>query len=143
MRNFRDLELAKERLAQGKYKIVIVKDSKFIYTGKERGIKPLYTALIELGEGLKGASLADKVIGKAAALFCKMAGFKTVYADLISDTALEVLKGSGIEYEYQEICPYILNRSKDGMCPAEKIASDLDDGEVLLREIGKFLESVE
>src|SRR5690554_2785316 len=127
MGNFKDLELAKEKLYKGEYTIVIVRNSKFIYTGKERGIKPLYTAVIELGERLKGASLADKVIGKAAALFCKMAGFKAVYAELFSETALEVLNTTNIEYEYQEICPYILNRSKDGMCPAEKIASQTED----------------
>ena len=41
---------------------------------------------------MRGASVADKVIGKAAALFCKLVRVKSVYALLISEIAIELCR---------------------------------------------------
>ena len=79
------------------------------------------------------------MIGKAAALFCILGRVKSVYAALISEIAIETLQAAGIELEFEESCPYILNRSRDGMCPIETLALDVDDGNVLLEKVGRFL----
>ena len=39
---------------------------------------------------MKGAAIADKVIGKGAAALMVLGGFKTVYADIISTPALVI-----------------------------------------------------
>jgi hypothetical protein len=139
----RDIDLAKEKLLEENYALVIVKQEKFLFTSKEKGIKPIYLALTQLGETLKGASLADKVIGKAAAMFCHLAQVDKVYAELISHKGMEVLKEAGIDFEYDKTCPYILNQSQDGMCPIEKLATNIDDGKLLLRKIADFLKMSE
>jgi hypothetical protein len=139
MEQGRDIDLAKEKLLGENYALVIVKQGEFLFTSKEKGIKPIYLALTQLGDTLKGASLADKVIGKAAAMFCQLAKVDSVYADLISDKAIEVLKQTGIDLEYNNTCPYILNQSQDGMCPVEKLATNIDDGKSLLRKVADFL----
>ena len=88
---------------------------------------------------LKGVSIADKVIGKGVAMLCSYIGAKELYAQLISEGAIEVLEEENIVYTYDRICPYIKNREKSDMCPVEKIATNVDDMETLLGEIGKFL----
>lgn len=139
MGQVRDIDLAKEKLLGENYALAIVKQGELLFTSKEKGIKPIYLAVTQLGDGLKGASLADKVIGKAAAIFCQLAEVDSVYADLISEKAIEVLKQAGIELEYNNTCSYILNPSQDGMCPVEKLATNIHDGKSLLRKVAEFL----
>ncbi|NMB11357.1 MAG: DUF1893 domain-containing protein [Firmicutes bacterium] len=139
----RDIDLARDRLLEGQYSLVIVKQGKLLFTSRDQGIKPIYSAVTQLGEILKGAVLADRVIGKAAAMLCSLAQVKSVYAELISSKAMEALNEAGIDLEYNKTCPYILNRSQDGMCPIEKLAASIDDGELLLKAIGQFLKDRE
>ncbi|NLA58382.1 MAG: DUF1893 domain-containing protein [Firmicutes bacterium] len=143
MTQFSDLDLARKTLLEEDHALVIVKDGELLFTSRETSIRPIYRAVKELGEALKGASVADKVIGKAAALFCTLAQVKSVYAVLISEIAIETLLAAGIELEYQKSCPYILNRSRDGMCPVEKLAVDVEDGRILLEKVGKFLGDIQ
>jgi len=137
-----DTKLAKDKLYNEGLALVIVKEGRVLFASKERGIKPMYEAVIKLGGEFEGASLADKVIGKAAALLCQLARVKEVYTRLISLKAIEVLEESNIKYQYQESCPYILNRKKTGMCPVEKMSQNINSGEVLLPEIEKFLKGI-
>jgi hypothetical protein len=139
MNQSNDLELAKRTLLADDYALVIAKNGELLFTSREAGIRPIYQAVRELGESLRGASVADKVIGKAAALFCKLVRVRSVYALLISEIAIETLQAAGIELEFGRSCPHILNRSRDGMCPIETLALDVDDGFVLLERVGKFL----
>jgi len=133
------LELAKTELLTGDYALVIVKDGEVLFASKENSIGPIYQAVRQFGKTLEGASAADKVVGKAAALFCKTVGIKAVFARLISETAVEILTAAGIELEFDKSCPYILNRTRDGMCPIERLALDVDDGMALLEKVGRFL----
>ncbi len=142
MKQLKDIELAKVKLLDEGFALVIVKEGVVLYSSRERGIKPIYTAVSELGSELIGASLADRVIGKAAALLCKMAQFKSVYTNLISDSAIKVFNENNIRFSYRESCPFIINRRKDGMCPVEKISLNIDSGELLLPEIERFLQEV-
>ena len=48
----KDLELAKETLEERELTLVIVKEGKIIFTSTDRGIKPMYTAVLELKEEL-------------------------------------------------------------------------------------------
>lgn len=83
MGQVRDIDLARDRLFEGRYALVIVKQGDLLFASKDRGIRPIYDALVQLGDNLKGASLADRVIGKAAAMFCVLAQVEAVYAELI------------------------------------------------------------
>ena len=51
---------------------------------RERGVKDLYRLLKEEPEFLAGASMADKVIGKAAAALLALGGVREVFALVIS-----------------------------------------------------------
>lgn len=135
----KDIELAKKYLEEDNLSIAVVKNGELIYKSQEKGIKPMYFLAVNEKGTLKGVSIADKVIGKGAAMLCSYIGAKELYAQLISEGAIEVLEEENIVYTYDRICPYIKNREKSDMCPVEKIATNVDDMETLLGEIGKFL----
>ena len=101
---------------------------------RRRGVIDLF----ELYEGdpcfMRGARLADKVIGKGAAALVALGGMAEVYADLISTPALTVLRQAGIP------TPYIINRKKDGRCPLETACDGLDTPEEMLPAIRAFVE---
>jgi len=134
-----DIEIAKEHLDKRNLSVVVVKGGQVIFKSSEKGIKPIYKLSLERSMDLKGSSLADRVIGRGAAMMCKYLGVKEVYGLLMSETAVEVLNKAGIEFSYGEICPFIKNRDNTGLCPIEKISLDTDDVSVLLDRIGKFL----
>lgn len=87
----------------------------------DRGINPIMKLLEEDIDSLRGACVADKVIGKAAALLLCYAGIERLYARTISTHAVRVLRDADIAFEYGHTVPFIVNRSGDGMCPMEQL----------------------
>jgi len=135
-----DIELAKKYLEEDNLALAVVKNGELIYKSQEKGIKPMYFLAVNEKGILKGTSIADKVIGKGAAMLCSYIGAKELYAQLISEGAIEVLEEENIVYTYDRICPYIKNREKSDMCPVEKIATESKNVEELLDRIKDFLQ---
>ena len=135
----KDIEIAKNFLEEENLCIVAIKAGNIIFKSNEKGIKPMYIMATEMKEDIVGASIADRVIGKGAAILCKYLGIKEVYSKLISNNAIDVLGKSGIKYTYDKICPYIKNRDRTDICPIEKLTKDVDDGDILLKRIENFM----
>lgn len=76
---------------------------------------------------LKDACVADKIIGKAAALLLILGGAKAVYGEVMSENAHRLLTEAGLEVQYGSLVPYIVNRKEDGMCPMEQAVAGLSD----------------
>ncbi len=112
-----DLKKAKELLANGEYTCVMVKNEE-VYTSTHRGVKPLVT-WYESDVDFTSFSAADKVVGKATAFLYILLKVKSVYAKVISKSALEVLKSNNIEIQYTDLVEHIINRQGDGICPFE------------------------
>lgn len=138
----KDIELAKSLLDKEKQAIVIVKEGQTIFSSDGKGIKPIYTALNKLKYELRGSSVADKVIGKAAAMICEYAGIKELSTKLISENAIDVLENTSIIYNYEKSVPYIKNRDHSGMCPVETLSLRINNIDELLMEISKFLQNI-
>jgi hypothetical protein len=138
----RDIDMAVELLEKEGLALVIVKDSRVIFTSSGKGIKPLYMAHEECGNELEGSSVADRVTGRAAAMICAHAKVKQLKTKLISENAINILKETNIIYEYDECTPFIENRDRTGMCPVETLSLKSGDIDELLRGIKKFLESI-
>ena len=118
-------EKAKALLHKENYSIVIMNGD--TYTSTKKGIAPLMDILADNPSFLKIATVADKVIGRAAALLMIYGGVKEVYSDVISTHALDIFKANNILVEYGECVPYIINRTKDGMCPMENAVLDVTE----------------
>lgn len=137
-----DIELAKNLLDNEQRALVIVKDGKVLFSVDGKGIKPIYTAFNELKDELKGSSVADKVIGKAAAMIYEHAAIKELSTKLISENAINVLGNTSIIYEYEKSVPYIKNRDQSGMCPVETLSLKVNNIDDLLVEISSFLANI-
>lgn len=106
---------------------------------RQRGVTDLMEMLESEPELLHGAEVADKVIGRGAALLLAKGMVATVYAKVISSGALDVLRRARIPVEYEKEVPIILNRSGDGQCPVERLTASTDDTEEAFNMIRNFL----
>lgn len=84
-------------------------------------------AIEKFGAQLNGASVADRVAGKALALLCVYAGIRQVYAEVLSRKAQTVFEANQIVFEGKEFVENVLDMNKAGMCPFEKAAADISD----------------
>ncbi|NLX61119.1 MAG: DUF1893 domain-containing protein [Tissierellia bacterium] len=139
----KDIDLARKLLYEEDLSLVVVKNSQLIYKSHDKGIRPMYYLVTDLFDKAKGSSIADKVIGKGAAILCKMLRVKEIYTPLISEAAMEVLNKANIPFTYHRSCPYIMNMKKTGLCPIEKIAIESKDEKVLLERLEAFLNSMD
>lgn len=114
-----------ELLHSGGFSCVICNGSQ-VLTSQKSGIAPLLEQ-VESGEVLRGASVADKVIGRAAAMLLLLGGAKAVYADVMSASAKALLSNAGLTVRYGELTKYIVNRRGDDQCPMEQAVASLTD----------------
>ena len=88
-------------------------------TFSRRGVMDLYDLLLNNRAFLKGALVADKVVGKAAASLMILGEVGELHADVISMPALSLLKDASVKVSFGCQVPYIKNRTQDGWCPLE------------------------
>ena len=119
------LASAKTILREGRATCVVIQARKIVKTECGSGIKPVM-ALYESGS-LQGALVADKIIGKAAAMLLVLGGVKRCYGEVMSRAGYEFLKEHGVEAEYGQMIEHIQNRTKDGVCPMEQTVETLTD----------------
>ena len=98
-----------------------------IYTSQLKGIAPLINPMKENQLFFKDAIVVDRVIGKAAAMLLALSQVQYIYAYVLSRKAREILDAYKIDYDYEKIADYIVNRDHTGMCPMEKTVYDMTD----------------
>ncbi|MDE5796740.1 MAG: DUF1893 domain-containing protein [Muribaculaceae bacterium] len=117
---------------------VICKDSR-ISMFRQRGVKDLLYLLKSESGILQGAMIADKVVGKGAAAIMTLGGVASVYADIISIPALELLEKAHIPVTYGIVVPNIINRAGTGICPIETLCIDCKSAVECLPRIENFV----
>ncbi|MBN2260263.1 MAG: DUF1893 domain-containing protein [Clostridiales bacterium] len=138
----KDFDMAKNLIVENKYACVIVKEGKVIYASDARGIFPLYEAKEILKIDLNGAALADKVIGKAAAMIAVEGGVEAIHGQVMSVNAINYLIQHEITYSFDLLTEYIKNRELTGMCPVETRAITTDDYSELNGKVKEFLKTI-
>ena len=129
------LEEVKEILHEKNASLVVAYENGEIKEYYQERIKDIKDILREDKDALKGAIIADKVIGKVAGSILTVAGVKEIYADVISEYAIPVLEENNIKYEYREKVYYIIKQDKTGMCPMENKYKDEKDINVIYKEM--------
>lgn len=118
------LAYAARKLQEGDLTLFLYSDDgEFCST--ENGIAPLLSLIGT--EKWRGAFAADKIVGKAAAMLYVVLGVKALYAEVLSESAKEILDAYPVEYEYGTLTGRIINRKGDGDCPMEEAVKDIDD----------------
>ncbi len=110
-------------------------------TCNRRGVADLYDLFRKDPAFMRGAQIADKVIGKGAAALLVLGNVGEVYADVISQEALRLLRDAGIPARCGKCVPCIINRAGDGMCPLETLCRDLHTAQEMLPVITRFVQA--
>lgn len=135
---FADFQIAKNNLSG--HTICLCKNGDCLYSEK-RGIAPMMD-FIASGANLAGYSVADIVVGKAAALLFVKCGIKNVFAKTLSENGKKILERYGIDFEYETLAEKIINRSGTDICPMEKAVANTDDPEEAYAQIAQALKKI-
>jgi len=108
---------------------------------RRHGVVDLLELVETEPEFLKGASVADRVVGRGVALLFALGGAGSVYARVISSGALKVLRDNNITVSFGAETPYIKNRKGDGLCPVETLTAHVNDPQEAFRLIKTFIET--
>lgn len=130
-----DLERARKNLDG--HTISLCK-GRMVLTCDKRGIAPMMDFIAD-GVDLSGYSVADLVVGKAAAMLFVKTGIKLVYAGTLSVGARAVLEKYGLGYQYDTLADSIINREGTDICPMEKAVADVSDPDEAYARIKKQL----
>lgn len=107
-----------------------------------RGILDLFLLLRDEPRSLQGAFVADKVVGKGAAALMILGQVGELFADVVSEGALVLLREAGLSVTYTTLVPHIFNRSGTGFCPVESLCAECRTAQECLPFIAEFLRQV-
>lgn len=100
---------------------LVVKNHGIVTTYSKPGVHDLEHLLDHDPEMLHGATIADKVIGKAAAAMVVVGGVKELYAEVMSKKAIPFLEEAGIAYTCGTLVDTI--KEEGDRCQLEKITA--------------------
>jgi hypothetical protein len=122
-----DLEIAKNQLYDKQLTLAIVKNGQVLFQTDSHRISGFIGAIDKFGAQLNGASVADRVAGKALALLCVYAGIREVYAEVLSRKAKAVFEENKVAVEWKQLVDNVLDLNKTSVCPFEKAAAGISD----------------
>ena len=127
---------ARQLIRDGRAECVMIRDGRS-HVKRGRGVMPLLEFHDSQPELLKGATLVDKVIGRAAAAVAISGGARAVHGEIMSEDGKEYLEKHGILTNHGLLVPRILNADRSGLCPLEKSVEGIDDPEQALAALRK------
>ena len=122
-----ELDLAKELIRSGQASFVIMHAGLIAGEAKGMGVKPILLFLENEPHSLKGAEVADRAIGKAAAMLLVLGGVQYVYGEIMSLSGRDYLEEAGITFSYGSLVEWINNRDGSDICPLERSVIKTDD----------------
>ena len=120
-----DIRLAKRELHENNLNLIIVKRERIVFETGAHGIGGFLLAIEKLGKKMVGSAVADRIVGRAAALLCAYGEVASVFAVTISEDGMQILRENAISYEYENRVSNILSYDRTDICPFEKLAADL------------------
>ena len=130
-----NLEIVKEKLYSKKASLVVLASNGECKEYYQNRIKDIKEIIKNNQTALKGAIVADKVIGKVAGSILAVAGVCEIYADVMSKYAVPVLEKNNIKNEYNNLVEFVENNEKNGMCPMENKYKDEADINKIYKEM--------
>lgn len=104
-----------------------------------KGVIDLFTLVTDEPDFLRGGMIADRVIGRGAALLLLKAGIREAFAYVISQPALGLLQLHGVKVRYVKLQAHIINRAGDGICPVELLTENIISPDEAYLKIKAFL----
>jgi len=116
-------------LQQAGLTLQVEKAGRVIFASAEPMLKPLLLCLQRRRSDMAGATVIDKIVGRAAAYLCVEGKVAEVITPLASHGAQEVLQQAGIPLQAQRVVAQIMNRDNTGPCPMEQLAGQARSAE--------------
>ena len=110
-----DMNITREAIAESDFSIVVVKNREILAQKQGEGIRPMVEAIEELGQDMEGATVGDRILGKASALLCVYGKVKAVYAPQATKTAIAVLIQANIPGQTDRMIPFVKNKMGDAV----------------------------
>lgn len=126
---------AKKLIKDGKVECAIVNGNKIVAQERGHGVSPLLVIYDAHRQAMRGATVVDKVIGRAAAMIAISGKVAHVHGELMSEDAVELLKDNDITSSYTKLVPRILNKKMDGLCPLEQSVLGITDPSEALKAL--------
>lgn len=120
-----ELNKAIEYIKSEQASCVLMKDGIIIDKTSGIGVKPILGFLEN--DMLKGMQVADKVIGKAAAMLLALGGVTYVHGEIMSKSGQDYLQKNKIAHSHGLLVENIINRDGTDLCPLEKSVVAIDD----------------
>lgn len=114
-----DLEGARALIVSAKAECVLLPNGAAPLIERGRGVSPLLRLYDSNANAFQGATVVDKIIGRAAAFIAIQGGAKKVYAEIMSDSARDLLRTNGVETGFTLLVPEIRNNDRTALCPLE------------------------
>jgi len=127
-----------ERLKQKQLALAIAKRGSIIFETSSHGIGGLLRAIEELNTEMADSSVADRIVGKAAALLCLYSGVFAVFAVTASEKGIQALRVNNVSCKFENVVPYILDSRKSGICPFENLVTDVSDPKEAYEKLKSF-----
>lgn len=146
-----DLGALAETLHKGHHALALRTADGRTLTFDGRGVSDLLRLQATEPETLRGALVADKVVGKAAAALMALGHVGALHADVISQGALRLLTTPlppcstatlPAHVSHTTLTDHITNRSSTGWCPLERACHDATTPEDCLRRIQDKLQEM-
>jgi hypothetical protein len=119
------------------------KEGKILFESRSNGLKDLFGAVNKLGTSLRNASIADQIVGKAAAFLFVYSRANFVFAETISEKGLKLLEQNHVSAEFRNIVPNVLNRERTDVCPSEKMVLNCRDAKEAFGILGNVFKQTE
>lgn len=107
--------------------LMVYDGDEVIFKSASKGVRPHLEAIEALGTRLKGTTMVDKIVGRAAALLILYSEAAEVHAGVVSRGGREVLERSGMPLFFDTETEHI--KMVDGRiyCPFEAMVQGIDD----------------
>lgn len=99
-------------------------------------------ALCDAGRDLSYGAVADKIVGKAAAMLFVLLGVKVIYAEVLSMGGKRIFERYGIEFTCGVLTESIQNRKGDGLCPMENAVKGIEEPREAHIAVNRTLEAL-
>lgn len=129
-------------IEENKAGLIVLQGERVVFTAATPGIRAALQLHDEHPELLRGAVIADRIIGRAAAMIFADGGAAAIYGSVMSKTARQELTQKGVQIRARTLVDAIINRRGDGICPMEQAITGITETELglsHLRETVKLL----
>ncbi|BAL80567.1 DUF1893 domain-containing protein [Caldisericum exile] len=130
IKNCSPQNLVKKSIVEANLNLAIFMDNELIYSDTMTGISPIFNFVKENLNNLKNLKnlyIGDRIVGKAGAMLISLLKPKYVYAHILSKSGKEILERYKIDFEFDTLTNYIINRDKTGLCPFENAVLNVSD----------------